>query len=155
MIRRDSRKAYRSQHLNKRSLPGADLIDRLDPAIGGRSYHHEGPYDAALMSRNRDPKTAPLAAIQASNEEALKATPKENIKDAVERHQPLDGVAIVPPGMPDRFGRTYKYEEGADLMHESSSGDAGYKRWPGKVRDTRLFGERRIDFNDRTTTQKT
>ena len=134
MIRRDSKKAYRSPHLNKRTLPGADMIDRLDPAIGGRAYHHEGPYDAALLARNRDKKTAPLNAIRDSNSEALKATPAENIKDALERHKPLDGVAAVPPDMPDRFGRKYHYEEGADLMHEGSSGDAGYKRWPGKVR---------------------
>lgn len=133
VIRRDSRKAARSPHLKKQSLPGADMIDRLDPAIGGRAYHHEGPYDAALLARNRDQKTAPLAALDESNREALKATPRENIRDAVERHKPLDGVAFVPPGVPDQFGRTYNYEEGADLMHEGSSGDAGYKRWPGKV----------------------
>lgn len=135
VIRRDSKKAYRSPHLHKRSIPGADSIDRLDPAIGGIAYHHEGPYDAALMSRNRDPKNAPIGALETSNAEALKATPRENIKDAVERHKPLDGVAAVPPGQEDRFGRVYKYEEGADLMHEPSSADAGYKRWPGKVRE--------------------
>ena len=134
IIRRDSKKAYRSPHLNKRSMPGADMIDRLDPAVGGIAYHHEGPYDAALMSRNRNPKHAPLGALETSNAEALKATPQENIKDALDRHKPLDGVAVVPPGEKDRFGRVYKYEEGADLMHEPSSGDAGYKRWPGKVR---------------------
>ena len=87
------------------------------------------------MSRNRDPRHAPLGAIDSTNKEALKATPRENIKDAVERHKPLDGVAGVPPGHSDRFGRQYNYEEGADLMHESSSADAGYKRWPGRVSD--------------------
>ena len=132
MIRRDSRKARRSPHLHKKSLPGADSIDRLDPAIGGRAYHHDGPYDAALMSRNRDPKFAPINALETSNAEALKATPQENIKDAVERHQPLDGVAGVPPGQKDRFGRTFNYEEGPDVASEAST-DAGYKRWPGKV----------------------
>ena len=134
MIRRDSRKAGRSPHLKKKSIPGADQIDRLDPAIGGRAYHHEGPYDAALMSRNRDPKHAPLHALDDSNREALKATPRENIKNSVERHQPLDGVADVPPGQPDRFGRTYNYREGNDLMHDGYQGEPGYKRWPGKVR---------------------
>ncbi len=109
------------------------MIDRLDPAIGGRAYHHEGPYDAALMSRNRDPKHAPVKALETSNEEALRATPQENIKDALERHKPLDGVAIVPPGQPDRLGRVYRYQEGDDLMHEPSSGDPGMKRWPGEV----------------------
>lgn len=134
MIRRDSRKAYRSPHLHKRSIPGADSIDRLDPAIGGRAYHHEGPFDAASLARNRDPKLGPLYAVQDTNEEALKATPRENIKDAVERHKPLDGTAIVPPGVEDQFGRRYQYQEGADLMHEASGTDAGYKRWPGQVR---------------------
>ena len=133
IIRRDSKKASRSPHLKKRSIPGADQIDRLDPAIGGRAYHHEGPYDAALLSRNRDPKTAPLHALDDSNREALKATPQENIKNSVERHQPLDGVADVPPGERDRFGRTYNYEEGSDLMREGYQHEAGYKRWPGKV----------------------
>lgn len=134
IIRRDSKKAYRSHHLHKKSLPGPDSIDRLDPAIGGRAYHHEGPYDAASLARNRDPRSGPLYAVEDSNREALKATPQENIKDAVERHMPLDGVATVPPGQTDRFGRRYDYQEGADLMHEASSGDAGYKRWPGRVR---------------------
>lgn len=136
VIRRDSRKAHRSPHLNKRHIPGADVIDRLDPALGGRAYHHEGPYDAATLARNMDPKTAPLNALQTSNAEALKATPKENIRDAVERHKPLDGVAVVPPGEPDQFGRTYNYEEGTDMMREGTGSDAGYKRWPGKVSST-------------------
>lgn len=114
-------------------MPGADMIDRLDPAVGGRAYHHEGPYDAAALARNRGLENSPLAALKSSNEEALKATPAENIKDALERHKPLDGVAQVPPGVPDRFGRTYDYEEGTDLMRVGTS-DAGYKRWAGRVR---------------------
>ena len=132
IIRGDSKKASRSHHLHKHSMPGADTVDRLDPGIGGIAYHHEGPYDATLLSRNRNPKHAPLAALEASNNEALKATPRENIRDAVERHQPLDGVAQVPPGVPDNYGRTYTYEEGADMMREPVS-DAGYKRWAGQV----------------------
>lgn len=133
IIRRDSRKASRSPHLKKKSIPGADQIDRLDPAIGGRAYHHEGPYDAALLSRNRDPKNAPINALDESNREALKATPAENVKNAIERHQPLDGVADVPPGRRDRMGRTYNYEEGTDLMREGYQSEPGYKQWPGKA----------------------
>nr|POF13035.1 hypothetical protein CFP56_10183 [Quercus suber] len=134
IIRKDSRKANRSPHLNKRHLPGADLVDRLDPALGGRAYHHEGPFDAALLSRNTDPKTAPINALETSNAEALKATPRENVRDAVEHHKPLDGVAVVPPGGTDRFGRTYNYQEGADVMHERGE-DEGYKRWAGETYD--------------------
>lgn len=135
VIRRDSKKASRSPHLRRQHMPGADMIDRLDPAVGGRAYHHEGPFDAALQGINSaDKKHAPIAALETSNAEALKATPAENIKDAVERHQPMDGVAVVPPGEADRFGRTYKYEEGTDMMREPTSTDAGYKRWQGQVR---------------------
>lgn len=61
--------------------------------------------------------------------EALRATPVEKIKDSVERHRPLEGVATIPPGMPDQSGHVYSYEEGADLMIE----DGNYKRWPGVV----------------------
>ncbi|KAI7251743.1 hypothetical protein KC335_g16193, partial [Hortaea werneckii] len=132
IIRRDSKKASRSPHLRRQHLPGADTIDRLDPAVGGRAYHHEGPYDAALQGVNRmDKKHAPIAALESSNQEALKATPAENVKDAVERHKPLDGVAVVPPGQPDRLGRTYNYEEGTDMMREGTGDDPGYKRWHG------------------------
>jgi hypothetical protein len=133
IIRKDSKKAHRSPHLRKKHQPGPDIIDRLDPVIGGRPYHHEGPYDAALLSRNTRPEYSPVAALRDSNQEALKATPPENIKDALERHRPLDGVAAVPPGLPDRFGRTYNYEEGADLLHEDAGDGPGYKRWAGKV----------------------
>lgn len=132
IIRRDSKKAYKSPHLRKHHIPGADTIDRLDPSIGGFAYHHEGPYDAALLARNSSFENSPLAALQDSNAETLKATPQENVRDAVERHRPLEGTAQVPSGMPDRFGRVYTYEEGADLMHEGVT-DAGYKRWPGVV----------------------
>ena len=132
IVRRESKKASHSPHLNKRHLPGADVIDRLDPAMLGRAYHHEGPYDAASLARNTG-KNSPIAALKTTNEEALKATPRENIRDAVERHKPLDGVAFVPPGEPDQFGRTYEYEEGTDMMREPGSGDAGYRRWPGQV----------------------
>lgn len=115
-------------------MQGPDTIDRLDPAVGGRPYHHEGPYDAASLARNRDPKYAPVAALESTNSETIRATPQENVKDALERHKPLDGVAAVPPGQPDRLGRTYDYEEGTDMMREGFNGEPGYKRWGGKVR---------------------
>jgi hypothetical protein len=133
IIRRDSRKASKPHHLKKRSMQGADIIDRLDPAIGGRPYHHEGPYDAASLARNRDPKYAPVAALETTNSETIRATPQEAIKDALDKHMPLDGVAVVPPGQPDRLGRTYDYEEGTDMMREGLNGEPGYKQWSGKV----------------------
>jgi hypothetical protein len=128
-LRTDEKIAHRAPHLRKKNFQGADVIDRLDKA-GFSQYHHEGPYDAASVARNKYVKYSPVAAVKNSNEEALRATPRENIIDAVERHRPLEGVANIPPGMPDRFGRVLNYEEGADLQREPG-GD--YRRWPGVV----------------------
>ncbi|KAH7060599.1 hypothetical protein B0J12DRAFT_649466 [Macrophomina phaseolina] len=125
-IKREQRQARRSPHLNKRHLPGPDTIDRLDN-INGR-YHHEGPYDAALLARNTSFDSSPLAALRDSNNEAIKATPEETIRDAIERHRPIDNVAVIPPGMTDRFGRTYDYEEGDDMMIYNGG---NFRRWPG------------------------
>jgi hypothetical protein len=127
-LRKDSKTAHRTHHLRKKNFQGADVIDRLDN-IGG-SYHHEGPYDAANISRNISWAHSPIAAVHDSNEEALRATPRENILDAVTKHRPLEGVANIPPGIPDRLGRVLDYEEGADLQRETG-GD--YRRWPGVV----------------------
>ncbi|KAL8852887.1 MAG: hypothetical protein Q9221_002263 [Calogaya cf. arnoldii] len=126
MIARDQKLAQRSHHLRKQNHHGADSIDQLD--IAGGPYHHEGPFDAASLARNRSYKNSPVEALARTNAEALRATPEEKIVDAVKRHRPLDCVAVVPPGQVDREGRVYKYEEGTDLMIEDG-GD--YKRWPG------------------------
>ncbi|KAF2682465.1 hypothetical protein K458DRAFT_370358 [Lentithecium fluviatile CBS 122367] len=127
-IRKESKTAYRTPHLRKKNFQGADIIDRLDKTT--LSYHHEGPYDATNMSRNLNWKHSPVAAVADSNEEALRATPRENIIDAVSRHRPLEGTANVPPGMPDRFGRVLDYQEGTDLQRDPLNG-GDYKKWPG------------------------
>lgn len=130
-IRHDVKIAHRAPHLRKKNFQGADVIDRLDHA-GFARYHHEGPYDAASIARNnKNVKYPPIEAVRASNEEALKATPRENVIDAITKHRPIEGVANQPPGIPDRFGRTLNYEEGADLQREPG-GD--YRRWPGQAR---------------------
>jgi len=133
IIRRDSRKANRSPHLQRRHIPGADTIDRLDPTMNNIPYHHEGPYDATMLSRNTDSSVSPIAAVADSNREALKATPAENIKNSMDRHVPIEGVASVPPGEPDRLGRVYNYEEGTDLMREPNAPGGPYKQWAGVV----------------------
>lgn len=131
VLRKDEKIAHRAPHLRKKNFQGADVIDRLDGSGVNRvSYHHEGPYDAASIARNKHVKYPPIAAVQDSNEEALRATPRENIIDALTKHRPLEGVANIPPGLPDRFGRVLYYEEGADLQREPG-GD--YRRWPGVV----------------------
>ena len=138
MLRKDSRAARRAPHLSRKYMPGADQIDRLDKVLG--QYHHEGPYDAALLSRNISPKLSPLQAVQGTNNETIRATPTEKIQDSLKKHRPLDGVAVVPPGMPDRFGRVYHYEEGEDMMRDFGG---NYKRWPGVVSCTAFPTDRR------------
>lgn len=128
-LRRDEKTAYRAPHLRKKNFQGADIIDRLD-GTGPARYHHEGPYDAASLARNKNAKYPPIEAVKETNEEALRATPKENIVDAVSKHRPLEGVADIPPGVADPLGRVLHYEEGADLQREPG-GD--YRRWPGVV----------------------
>lgn len=132
MIRGEVKTAHRSPHLRKQHLPGTDTIDLLD-AAALKGYHHEGPYDAASLARNTEFKVSPVAALQETNKEAIKATPRENVRDAVEKHRPLDGVARIPSGMRDEVGRLYEYEEGADVLREPGSADAGMGRWPGVV----------------------
>ncbi|KAG7005844.1 bifunctional dTDP-4-dehydrorhamnose 3,5-epimerase/dTDP-4-dehydrorhamnose reductase [Physcia stellaris] len=126
ILTRENKLAYRSPHLRKKHIPGADSIDTLDNISS--PYHHEGPYDATLLSRNVNPMSSPIEAVRFTNEEALKATAPERIEDSLKKHRPLDGVAIVPPGMEDMNGRTYNYEEGTDMMIENGG---NYKRWPG------------------------
>ena len=132
MLRQSEQAAQRSPHLRKAHHVGADSIDSLDN-IAGSAYHHEGPYDATLLARNTVRKSAPVEAVAASNIEALKATPREKVQDSIDRHYPLDGVAIVPSGMSDRYGRTYQYHEGEDMMQEGNPEGGPYKRWPGVV----------------------
>ena len=115
--------ANRSPHLRKKHLPQPDMIDRLDPSM---YYHHESPYDPALMVRNTASKSSPIAALENTNQEALKATPYEKVQDSLRGHNPLDGTAIVPPGQRDQFGNVYEYEEGTDMMRDLGG---NYKRW--------------------------
>lgn len=131
IIKRDTRLANCAPHLRKQHHVGPDTIDSLD-TVGG-AYHHEGPYDATLLARNTAVDSSPVAAVCESNIEALKATPRERINDSLRAHRPLDGVALVPPGVFDRNGQVYDYEE-KNLIIE---GD--YKRWPGIVRFTSGF----------------
>ena len=127
-LRKEDKAAHRSPHLRKQHQPRPDSVDQLDKSMS--SYHHESPYDAALLVRNSSYKNSPIAALGYTNEEALKATPHDKIKDSLHDHRPLDGTAIVPPGHTDEFGQYYDYEEGTDMMRECG---ANYKRWPGIV----------------------
>ncbi|KAI0410170.1 hypothetical protein F4802DRAFT_593039 [Xylaria palmicola] len=128
-IKRDVKAANRAPHLRKGNQVRPDQIDALDNIVPGGVYHHDGPYDAALASRNRDARHAPLAAVREGNRAALRATPAVNVADAVTRHVPLQGTASVPPGEPDYTGDLMDYEEGTDLMREADAPGGPYKRY--------------------------
>ncbi|OTB17321.1 hypothetical protein K445DRAFT_275411 [Daldinia sp. EC12] len=128
-IKRATKAADRAPHLRKKNRTGADTVDALDTTGFGGIYHHDGPYDATLAARNRDKRYAPVEAVKYGNMEALKATPRENVVDSLERHVPLQGTATIPPGEPDYSGRIMQYEEGADLMREEDAPGGPYKRW--------------------------
>lgn len=85
MIKKDVKTENRAPHLRKKHHIGTDSIDRLDNLAG--PYHHEGPYDATLLARNTAYTNSPVEAVSSTNEEALKATPREMIKDSVEKHR--------------------------------------------------------------------
>lgn len=121
--------ADRARHMTRKHHIRPDTIDSLDNS-GLGSYHHGGPYDATLYARNNT-VNSPLAALKDSNDEALRATPKEKIIDSVQHHRPLDGVAAYAPGSYDRNGRLYTYEEGDNMMMDSNAAGGAYKRWPG------------------------
>jgi hypothetical protein len=131
-LRKETKAAHRSPHLRKKHIPGTDTIDSLDKSVFG-TYHHGGPYDATLLARNTSYNSSPVAAVSGSNAEALKATPRENIKDSLDRHVPLSGTAVIPPGMAGLDGRVMEYEEGADLMREKDAPGGAYKRWADVV----------------------
>lgn len=135
MLERDYRAADRAPNLhNPHHQQPIDIIDTLDLTGAGRgvtTYHHEGPYDATMASRNRNKKYSPVEAVKDTNMEALKATPREYVQDSLVKHVPLQGTAVVPPGMPDFAGRTLNYQEGTDMMREGAAGGGQYKRWEG------------------------
>ncbi|KAF8456205.1 hypothetical protein BGX38DRAFT_67976 [Terfezia claveryi] len=123
-IKEEHKMAYRAKHLRK-AVP-ADTIDSLDRSFfGNGTYHHEGPYDATLASR-QIPGYAPIDAVKYTNAQALAATPRANIIDSLTRKVPLQGVGMVPPGVVGPGGQKFDYEE-EDIQR--SQGKLG--RWPG------------------------
>ncbi|CAL3972436.1 hypothetical protein PZA11_004445 [Diplocarpon coronariae] len=127
-LKKENKAANRSPHLRKKHIPAADTIDKLDQTIGGL-YHHGGPYDATLFSRNTSYKSSPIEAVKGSNEEAIRATPREFIVDSLTKHVPLQGTALIPSGETSWDGKRMEYEEGADLMREPDAAGGAYKRW--------------------------
>lgn len=75
----------------------------------------------------------PVEALKESNEEALRATPRENIQDSLRKHVPLQGVAVIPPGRRQHSGEIMMYREGDDMMRDGDAPGGAYKRWDGIV----------------------
>jgi hypothetical protein len=122
--------AYTSKHHHKhkvrRELP-PDIIDRMDDSVPPSLLrHHSGPFDAVTKSAYLSKNKSPLAALEHSNEEALKATPEISIRDSLNKHVPLQNTAIVPPGEPIPGGLP---DEVLSYKEENLLGDVG--RWEG------------------------
>ena len=113
-----SSSANRPSRRRTSHIPGPDPVDRLG-AIGS-AYHHDGPFEATLLAR-QIPGRAPVDAVRDSNAAALAATPLASIRDCLDSHYPLRGVAMYPPGV----GGTGNYDE-YDVMVR----DGAYRRWP-------------------------
>ncbi|KAK5788429.1 hypothetical protein VI817_009387 [Penicillium citrinum] len=124
---RSSQSCRRPRYPRTSQLVNPDIIDQLDN-VTAYSYHHEGPYDAVCPERNRVSQRSPLEAVRESNEEALRATPRDKIIDCLNSHRPLDGTAHYPPGTTDREGQTYSYEEGSNMMNDYGN----FMRLPGQ-----------------------
>ncbi len=140
MLAHEHRAADRAPHLhNHRRQQPSDTIDSLDISgpVPGATYHHGGPFDPTLKERNANKKYSPVEAVRGTNMEALRATPSEYVQDSLDKHVPLQGTAVVPPGMQSMRGQTMHYEEGADLMREEDAGGGPYKRWAHLVNETR------------------
>ncbi len=135
MLRRDHRAADRAPHLhNTHRKQPSDTIDMLDQS-GPIPHHHEGPFDAASLARNYGKRNAPIEAVQESNMEALKATPREYIQDSTVKHMPLQGTAVIPPGLRDMSGNVMDYVEGTDLNRARDASGGPMGRWDVVVRD--------------------
>ena len=130
ILKRENRTANRSSR-HRRAPSQPDTIDALDTIGGG--YHHDGPYEATLASRNVNVRYSPLEAVRNSNMEALRATPREFIEDSLRLHVPLQGTSIVPSGGLDMSGNVMTYREGADLMRESDAPGGPYRRYQDVV----------------------
>lgn len=139
-----------SRHRRLRSIP-PDPIDVLDNTSPAGVYHHGGPYDATLLSRNLNPKYSPLAAVRDSNMAALEATPREFVADALTKHVPLQGTSSVPPGHRDLGGAVMRYEDGTDMMREEGRDGGAYKRWPGLVSFPELSDLYETEANKQTS----
>lgn len=124
-------KSQRMIYSRNSMLVNPDVIDELDN-VNAYLYHHEGPYDAVYAERNHISSRSPLEALRESNEEALRATPKDKITDCINSHRPLDGTAFFPSGHTDINGETYDYQEGSNVV-PSDYGLGGYIRQTGKV----------------------
>ncbi|EWC45184.1 hypothetical protein DRE_06072 [Drechslerella stenobrocha 248] len=131
-----SRGEHKPRPLVQRT-PVADTIDQLDTSFGMFTFHHDGPYEATLSHRNRNPLKSPVRATRYGNELALRATAPQDIENSLQFGRPLDGVAAFPPGTQLSNGDTLQYEE-----YDVHRKDGNFRRYPGFVyRDEDLKGK--------------
>ena len=117
-------KPHKSQPSSQLPL---DIIDLMDDSVPPSLLrHHNGPFDPVTRSAYLLPHKSPLAALQHSIEEILKATPEVSIRDSLNKHVPLQNTAVVSPGELVPGGLP---DERLDYREENLIGDVG--RWEG------------------------
>jgi hypothetical protein len=119
---------HHHHHHYHQSKPGKvlppDVIDLMDDTTLLR--HHSGPFDAVTKSAYLSKDKSPLAALEKSTEQILKATPEISIRDSLNQHVPLQNIAVVAPGQTIPGGLP---DEVLDYKEENLIGDVG--RWDG------------------------
>jgi hypothetical protein len=110
----------------RKTLP-PDVIDLMDNTIPpSLTRHHSGPFDAVTKSAYLPKDKSPLAALQYSTEQVLKATPEISIRDSVNQHVPLQNTAVSAPGQPVPAGLP-----GEVLMYEEENLIGNVRQWDG------------------------
>ncbi|KAL5495397.1 hypothetical protein ACEPAI_860 [Sanghuangporus weigelae] len=87
----------------KNSSSHADVIDKLDYTGGGPMFHHDGPFDACLPSRNRHKAKAPMMAWTNPEDDSpmsaaqLRADRKRGLSDVSGlKDSPYPNIALGP-----------------------------------------------------------
>ena len=80
-----------------------------------------------LLARNTSHKFLPIKPIRGANNKASKTIPRENIRDILDKHVLLLGIAIISLGIVALDGQTTDRKEGVDLMRELDTLSIAYR----------------------------
>ncbi|RMJ24090.1 Pal1 cell morphology protein [Aspergillus sp. HF37] len=118
-----STRNHRSGSRHRKAMPvrtsrrgDEDNIDALDDAAFSL-YHHEGPYDAATPARNKIPGQSPVLAFGDPSTDSGKYS-HEKCTNNLDGDSPRTEQVLPPPGVVDRDGRVYEYDDGSNVLYD-------------------------------------